>query len=91
MPILKNWKSWTHQKFIPDAKEVLITHKDGEFVFPVADGSATPSGRDHEFQEPTLRREHTVRRENLSGESQGEMEEFQSEETKDDAETQEDF
>ena len=24
-----------------NAKEVLITHKDGEFVFPVADGSAT--------------------------------------------------
>ena len=49
------------------AKEVLITHKDGEFVFPVTDGSATSSGRYHEFQEPTLRRESTVRRENLSG------------------------
>ena len=45
-----------------NAKEVLITHKDGESVFPV-DGSATLSGRDHEFQEPTLRREPTVRRE----------------------------
>ena len=50
------------------AKEVLITQKDGEFVFPVADGSAKLSGRDHEFQEPTLRRESTVREENLSGE-----------------------
>ena len=49
------------------------------------------SGRDHEFQEPTLRREPTVRRENLSGESQGEREAFQPEETKDDAETREDF
>ena len=46
-----------------NAKEVLITHKDGEFVFLVADGSATLSGRDCEFQEPTLRREFTVRRE----------------------------
>ena len=33
----------------------------------------------------------TVRRENLSGESQGEREEFRPEETKDDAETQKDF
>ena len=60
-----------------NAKEVLITHKNGEFVFPVADGSATSSGRDNEFQEPTLRRESTVRRENLSGESHGVGEEFQ--------------
>ena len=59
-----------------NAKEVLITQKDGEFVFLVADGSAKLSGRDYEFQEPTLRREYTVRRENLSGESHGESEEF---------------
>ena len=74
-----------------NAKEVLITHKDGEFVFPVADGSSTCSGRDYELQESTLRREHTVKREILSGESQGDGEEFRPEETKDDAETQEDF
>ena len=47
--------------------------------------------RDYEFQEPTLRRKFTVRRENLSGESQGDKEEFQSEETKDDAEARKDF
>ena len=41
---------------ILNANEVLITQKDGEFVFPVADGSAKSSGRDYEFQEPTLRR-----------------------------------
>ena len=74
-----------------NAIEVLITQRDQEFVFPVADGSATLSGRDDEFQEPTLRREHTVRKENLSGESQGDREEFHPEETKDEAETQEDF
>ena len=74
-----------------NAKEVLTTHKDWEFVFPVADGSAKLSGRYQEFQEPTLRWECTVRRENLSGESQGDREDFQSEETKDDAETQEDI
>ena len=73
------------------AKEVLITHKHGECVFPVTDGSATLSGRDYEFQESTLRRESTVRRENLGGESQGDREEFQSEETKDDEEIHEDF
>ena len=37
----------------------------------MADGSAKLSGRDYEFHEPTLRREFTVRRENLSGESHG--------------------
>ena len=73
------------------AKEVLISQEDGEIVFLVVAGSALLSGRDNEFQEPTLRREHTVRRENLSGESQGDREEFQPEQTKDDAETQEDF
>ena len=46
--------------------------------------------RDYELQEPTLRREFTVSRENLSGESQGDREEFQSEETKVDAEARED-
>ena len=65
-----------------NVKEVLITQKDGEFVFLV-DGSATLSGRHCEFQEPTLRREHNVRRESVSGESQGEREEFEPEETKD--------
>ena len=74
-----------------NAKEVLITQRDGEFVFPVADGSAKLSGRDDEFQEPTLRRESTVRRENLSGESHGDREEFQPEETKDDAEARSDY
>ena len=46
-----------------NAKEVLITHIDGEFVFPVAAGSAKLSRRHCEFQEPSLRRESTVRRE----------------------------
>ena len=44
-----------------NAQEVLITHKDGEFIFPVADGSATLSGRDHEFlcQEETTNSSET--------------------------------
>ena len=57
----------------------------------MADGSATLSRRDYEFQEPTLRPEHAVKRENLSGESQGDREDFQPEATKDDAETQNDM
>ena len=72
-------------------KEVLITQKDGEFVFPVADDSAKLSGRDYEFQEPSLRRESIVRRENLSGESHGDREESQPEETKDDEGINKDF
>ena len=56
--------------------------KDGEFAFPVADGSAKLSGRDYELQEPTLRRESTVRREDLNGESHGDREEFRPEEIK---------
>ena len=74
-----------------NAKDVLITQKDGEFIFPVADGSAKLSGRDYEFQEPTLRRKSTVKRENISGESHGDREEFQFEETKDDEGINEDF
>ena len=74
-----------------NAKEFLITQRDEKFVIPTADGSATLSGRSYEFQEPTLRREPTVRRENLSGESHGEREEVQSQETKDDAEAREHF
>ena len=74
-----------------NAKEVLISQKDAEFVFPVVDGSAKLSGRDCEFQEPNLRRESTVWRENLSRESHGDWEEFQPEETKDDAGIHKDF
>ena len=74
-----------------NAKEVLITQRDEQFVSPMADGSAKLSGRNCEFQELTLRRESTVRRENLSGESHGDREEIQPEETKGDAEARKDF
>ena len=70
--ILKNLKKLDASEIYPrrlNAKEVLTTHKDGEFVFPVADGSATVSGRDYEFQEPTPRRESTVKRERISAEN----------------------
>ena len=55
-----------------NAKELLIRQKDDEFIFPIADGTATLSGRDYEFRVPTLRQKPTVRSEDLSGEIQGE-------------------
>ena len=58
-----------------NAKEVLISQKGGEFIFPVADGTAKLSGRDLEFREPTPRREELVGSEDLSEEElQGEPE-----------------
>ena len=74
-----------------NAKEVWITQKDEEFVSPVADGSAKLSGRDYELQEPILGRESTVKKENLNGESHGDREEFQPEETIDDEGINKDF
>ena len=60
-------------------------------MFPIADGAAKLSGRDYEFQEPTPRREQTVRSEGLSGDIQGESEESQPAESTDDAEARADF
>ena len=54
------------------AKEVLISQKDDEFIFPIADGTAKLSGRDYKFRVPSLRREQLVRSEDLRGEIQGE-------------------
>ena len=36
-----------------NAKEVLISQKGDEIIFPVADGTAKLSGRDYEFRVPT--------------------------------------
>ena len=75
-----------------NAKEVMISNEKTEnSYFSVADGSAKLSGRSYEFQESTLRRLSTVRRENLSGESHDDREEFRPEETKDDARIHKDF
>ena len=54
-------------------------------------GLAKLSGRDYEFQEPTLRRESTVKRENLRGESHGDRAEFRPEESEEDAEARKEF
>ena len=52
-----------------NAKEVPTSQKDREFVFVVTDGSAKLSGWGYEFQESTLRRESTVKRERISTEN----------------------
>ena len=74
-----------------NAREVLITQKGEEFIFPIADGTAKWSGRDYEFREPSPRLRQTAGSEDLSGELQGESEEPQPTEPKNDAEAQKDF
>ena len=74
-----------------NAKEVLTPQRRENFMFPVADVTAKLSGGDHEFREPTPRREQPVGSEDISGELQGELEGPQPTETKDDAEARKDF
>ena len=57
----------------------------------MADGTAKLSGRDYEFQESTPRRQWTVRKENFSGESHSDREEFRPEVPKDDQGIRKDF
>ena len=73
------------------AKEVLIPQRNGEFVFPVADGSAKLLGRHYEVHEPTPRREQIVRSEGLSGDSLGAAEESQPTEQQDETAVLKDF
>ena len=55
-----------------NAKEVVTLQRGEYLIFPLADGTAKLSGRDHEFREPTQRREQPVGSEDVSGELQGE-------------------
>ena len=58
-------KSWTHQKFILEEwtrKKYWYQKKRRLIHIPVADGPGKLSGRDHEFREPTRRREHRKER-----------------------------
>ena len=91
---LEDWETLDASDIYPQrikAKEVLISQKDDEFVFPVADGTAKLSGRDYELQAPTLVREQPARSDDLSGEIQGESEDSQLAEPTDDAEARGDF
>ena len=74
-----------------NAKEVLISQKGDEFIFPVAGGTAKLSGGDYDFREPTPRRERTVRSDNLSGDFRSESGVSQPTESTDDAEASADF
>ena len=69
----------------------MISQEEGEFIFPVADGTTILSGRDYDFRESTLRRDQTVRSQDFSVELQGELGESQPTETTDDAEVRADF
>ena len=94
MQISRTWKRWTHLKIYPrriNAKEVLISQKEEDIIFPVADGTARLSGRDYGFREPTPRQEPTARSEDFSREVHGEPGESQPTETTDDAEARADF
>ena len=44
-----------------NAREVLTPQRGEEFLFPVADGTAKLSGKDHEFREPAQRQERLER------------------------------
>ena len=44
-----------------NAKEVIFPKVNGKFIFPVADGRITLSGRDQELRTPTLIRDHPIR------------------------------
>ena len=71
---LRSWKRWTHLKST-HAKEVICP-KQGEFIFPIADGRINLSGRDQELRTSTLIREHTNRGErhvDFLGESEGSL------------------
>ena len=75
-----------------NAKEVLITQKDDEFIFLVADGTAKLSRRETTNSEnPLKRREPTVRSEDFSRKLHGEPGESQPTESTDDAEAHADF
>ena len=72
-----------------NAKEVLISQKGKDFLFPVADETAELSGRDYQFLEPTPRREQTAKSEDFGGGLQGKPGVSQPTESKDDAESPE--
>ena len=63
------------------AIEFLIRQTDCEFIFLLAGGTAHMSRRDCEFREPTLRRAPTARREEFTGQFEGEPERVSNDET----------
>ena len=59
-----------------NAKEVIFTRENGNFIFPAPDGRIKLSGGDHELRTPTLIRDHPIRGEDqrdFLGESEGSL------------------
>ena len=74
-----------HQKCIPEdwmQKKYWQPNKMENLYFLWQMVQQNFTGWDYELQEPTLRRESTVRREDISGESHGDREEFRPEDMK---------
>ena len=57
-----------------NAKEVLISQKGEEFIFPIADGTAKLSGRDHGARKSTPRRDQPVLSEDFKEDLEGNSE-----------------
>ena len=75
-----------------NAKEVITAHSNEICIFPVAEGTAKLSGRDHGVREPTLMRAQPVVSEDLREELQGSSERSQpTDDTKDEAKARNDF
>ena len=75
-----------------NAKEVITASSNEIFIFPVAEGTAKLSGRDHGVREPTLMRAQPVVSEDLREELQVSSERSQpTDDTKDDAKARNDF
>ena len=69
-----------------------INVEDGEIViFPIAEGNAQLFGRYHGVRQSTLRQDQLVRSEDIRGELKGNSERSQPTETKDDAESRNNF
>ena len=76
----------------PKSKEITTPKLVKSFIFPIADGTAKLFGRDHEFREPTPRRDQRARSEEHRGDLQENSEKSQPiDETKDDAGARNDF
>ena len=75
---LRSWKRWTHRKSTQkrlNAKEVIFP-KQGEFIFPIADGRIKTPGGDQDLRTSTLIRPPPIQGEghvDFLGESEGSL------------------
>ena len=75
---LRSWRRWTHRKSTQkrlNAKEVIFP-KQGEFIFPIADGRIKTPGGDQELRTSTLIRPRPIQGEghvDFLGESEGSL------------------